>query len=141
MDGVIYRCRVKATDRVGDLVRWSWNWILARHGDLRLTERTIECGDWTIPYAVIDEAVLFEVHSTSGDFRMLRVKSRGKTYQFGLKSTSFWRYATDPCWSGEMPFPMGRGFTRLCPLLSRKQKLWALVAYGILFCGALFAIR
>jgi hypothetical protein len=110
---VVYRCKTKATDREGDRLRWSLNWAFARRGELRLTDVAIQCGDWTIPYAEIDDAVLLAVPMWFGTAYNLRVKSRGKTYNFALKSTSAWRWTLDPFWSGATPFPIRRETARI----------------------------
>ena len=106
MERTLYRCKVKATDREGDHLRWSLNWAFARRGELRLTDRAIHCGDWEIPYPEIDDAVLLAVPMRIGTSYNLRVKSRGKTYNFALRSTSAWRWRLDPYWLGGTPFPM-----------------------------------
>ena len=59
---VVYRCKTKVTDREGEHIRHSINWLFARRGELCLTDRAIECGDWTIRYAEIDDAVLRNPH-------------------------------------------------------------------------------
>lgn len=108
MERVIYRCKVKATDRERDQLRWSFNWSFARarRGELRLTDRAIQCGDWTIPYAEFDDAALLAVPMQFFTAYNLRVKSRGKTYNFALKSTSAWHWRLDPFWLGTLPFPL-----------------------------------
>ena len=90
MDEVVYRCPVKATNKEGDRLRWSINWAFARRGELRLTTTAIECGDWTIPYDKIDDAVLLCVPFKFGNASTLHIKSMGRTYQFQLRSISAW---------------------------------------------------
>jgi hypothetical protein len=106
MDRVIYRCKTKATDREGDLIRCSVNWLFARRGELRLTERAIECGDWRIPYEEIDDTVLLSIPMVWGTAYNLKIQSQGKTYQFQLKSISYWRSVIDAYWFGETPLPL-----------------------------------
>jgi hypothetical protein len=106
MERTLYRCKVKATEREGDQLRWSRNWAFARRGELRLTDRAIRCGDWTIPYLEIDDAALLVVPMKFFTAYNLRVKSQGETYTFALRSTSAWRWKLDPYWLGETPFPM-----------------------------------
>ena len=108
MGEVVYRCKTKATDRGGHHPRWSLNWAFARRGELRLTDLAIQCGDWTIPYAGIDDAVLLAVPTRFGTAYNLRVKARGKTYHFQLRSTSAWRWTLDSFWLGAIPFPIRR---------------------------------
>jgi hypothetical protein len=110
METTLYRCKVKATDREGDILRSSLNWAFARRGELRLTDRAIHCGDWYIPYTEIDDAVLLAVPLRIGTSCNLGVKSRGKTYNFALRSTSAWRWRLDPYWLRGTPFPMRQEF-------------------------------
>lgn len=110
---VVYRCKIKATDREGDHLRRSLNWAFARRGELRLTDRAIECGDWTIPYEEFDDAVLLALPTRFGTSYNLRVKSRGKTYHFQLRSTSTWRWTLDSFWLGTTPFPIRRETARI----------------------------
>lgn len=58
MGEIVYRCKTKATDREGDQFRPSLNWVFARSDELQLTTPGLECGDWVIAYAEIDDAVL-----------------------------------------------------------------------------------
>jgi hypothetical protein len=122
MGEVVYRCKTKATDREGDHIRWSVNWLFARRGELRFTERAIECGDWTILYAEIDDAVLLAIPTQWGTAHNLLIKSRGKTYQFQLKSTSLLRLVIDPYLLGETPFPLRRQTTYIGWRVSKAQE-------------------
>jgi hypothetical protein len=111
MERVIYRCMTKATDREGDVIRASFNSLFARRGELRLTGHAIECGDWTIAYAEIDDAVLLTISMRMWwVFRWtaytLKIKARGKTYLFQLPFISLWRSIIDPFWFGETPLPL-----------------------------------
>ncbi len=97
----IYTCFTKATTAEGEEIRRSMNWALARRAQLRVMPDALECGDWRIPYAEIDEGVLFRVPTALLiPAYVLRVKSKGKIWQFGLNPGKFWR--------GELPFPVTR---------------------------------
>ncbi len=113
MRDVIYRCKTKATDREGDTFRLSRNWYLARYYELRLTRRAIECGDWTIPYDEIDDAVLMAISPPYMLGYVLWVKSRGKNYQFRLFSTSPWWWELDRFWLAETALPLRRELVTL----------------------------
>jgi hypothetical protein len=113
MSEVIFRCKTKATDREGDRLRWSLNWAFARRGELRFTDLAIECGDWTIPYESIDDAVLLVFPTLLFTAYNIRVKSQRKTYNFQLKSTSGWGWKHDPFRVEEAPFPIRREFARI----------------------------
>lgn len=125
----IYRCKTKATDREGDLIRFSTNWAFARRGELRLTDRAIECGDWTIPYEDIDDAVLLAIATPWGTSHTLKIKFEGTTYQFQLKSTSSWRNVTDPFWLGETPLPLREETAYVDWRASKPLMQWLLWSY------------
>ncbi len=101
MTGPIHRCFTKATTAEGEEIRHSFHWVTARRGWLKVMPDALECGDWRIPYAEIDEAVLFSIRSAlliPG--YVLWVRSAGRTWQFGLNPGRFWK--------GELPFPVRR---------------------------------
>lgn len=89
----------KATIAEGDDLRYSFNWLVARRGILKVMPDALVCGNWRIPYEHIDDAVLFSIWSTLPGF-VLRVKSGGTVYQFGLN----W----NPFWKKELPFTVTR---------------------------------
>lgn len=105
MAELIHRCWTKATNEEGDEVRRSSNWVTARRARLHVTRDALVCGDWTIPYADIQEAVLFSVSQMLVPGYVLRVKAKGVTYQFGLNWGRFWER--------ELPFPVHREKARL----------------------------
>lgn len=105
MAELLRRCMTKATTAEGDDVRHSLNWVLSRRGTLKIYTDRMECGDWVIPYSDIDEAVLFRTRQLLIPGYVLRVKSRGVIYQFGLNPSRFW--------AGELPFPARREQVRL----------------------------
>jgi hypothetical protein len=113
MNDVVFSCNTKATDKEGDSFRISRNWYVAELDELRLTTRRIECGYWTIRYSEIDDAVLLAIYPAWILGYVLRVKSRGKTYQFRILSTSHWWWVLDPFWLGETPLPMRREVANL----------------------------
>lgn len=96
----LHRCLTKATTAEGEEIRHSLNWVVSRRAILKVMPDALVCGDWTIPYQDIEDAVLFSVWSTFVPGFVLRVKSRGKVYQFGLNWNPFWRR--------ELPFPVRR---------------------------------
>ncbi|MBM4032530.1 MAG: hypothetical protein FJ291_12195 [Planctomycetes bacterium] len=96
----LYSCLTKATTAEGEEIRFSLNWIVSRRGILRVMPDALVCGDWTIPYQDIDEAVLFSLWGLFVPGYVLRIRSRGRIYQFGLN----W----NPFWKRELPFPVRR---------------------------------
>jgi hypothetical protein len=107
MTGTVFECRTKATNREGNHIRFSWNWAFARRSKLVLTDESLICGDWTIPYQEIEDAILVSVRFL-GWARTLFVRWGGKTYQFQLKSESWWRQIIHPFWDGPLPFSVRR---------------------------------
>lgn len=105
MDEILHQCWTKATTAEGDDVRRSLSWVTARRARLRVTRHALVCGDWTIPYQEIQEAVLFSIYSIFIPGYVLRVKTKDVTYQFGLNWGRFWQ--------GELPFPVRRERRRL----------------------------
>lgn len=145
MDRIIHRCKTKATDRERDSVRFSFNWLFARRGELRLTECSIACGDWTIPYEEVEDAVLLAVPTRWWTDYNLKIRSRGKTYQFQLKSISYWRYLIDPFWFGETPLPLRYEVAcidwRASKLTLRLTFLWACLISTACLLLLIFLLR
>ena len=100
MADLLHRCMTKATTAEGHDIRCSLNWLLSRRGALKVFSDRLECGDWVIPYEEVDEAVLFQVRQLFIPCYVLRVKTRGRIYQFGLNPGRFWQ--------GELPLPVSR---------------------------------
>ena len=73
---------------------------VARRRLLKVFDDHFECGDWNIPYSAIDEAILFRTRQMLIPCYVLRVKSSGVIYQFGLNPGRFW--------SGALPFAVVR---------------------------------
>ncbi len=101
----LYKCMTKATTAEGEDLRHSFNWMMARRGFLKVMPDALVCGDWRILYEEIDEAVLFHVKAILLPGFVLRVRTKGKTYQFGLNWGSFWKK--------ELPFPVARETAKL----------------------------
>lgn len=101
----LHSCLTKATIEEGDDIRRSENWLMSRRARLKVMPDALVCGDWTIPYASIDDAVLFRTRNLFIPCYVLRVKADGKIYQFGLNPGRYW--------SGELPFSVRRERMRL----------------------------
>jgi hypothetical protein len=108
MSDVLFRTRTKATDREGDRVRSSFNWLFARRAALLVGRDALVCGDWRLPYAEFQRAALVTAQGEFGSGRILMVSCRGRVYQFQLRSESPWRYVPHPFWEGRLPFPVQR---------------------------------
>src|SRR5262245_53602550 len=115
MSDVIFRTRTKATDREGERIRSSLNWLFARRAVLVLGPDALTCGDWRLPYAEFESATLVTIPTAFGAARTLMVRCRGRTYQFQLPTESTWRVVTHPFWDGPLPFPVAREVRRPGP--------------------------
>lgn len=100
MGDMLHRCMTKATIAEGNDLRHSLNWALSRRAFLKVYPDRLECGDWIIPYHEMNEAILFRTRQLFIPCCVLRVKARGRIYQFGLNPGRFW--------AGELPFPTRR---------------------------------
>ena len=80
----IYKCWTKATNREGGTLRRSHNWITSRRAWFKIFTDRIECGDWNIPFAEIEEIVVYRVKQMLISFTVLQIEACGKTYQFGF---------------------------------------------------------
>lgn len=100
MSQLLHRCMTKATTAEGEDIRRSLNWVISRRGILKVYDDRLECGNWIIPYGEMDEAVLFRVRQMFIPGYVLRVKTQGKVYQFGLNPGRYW--------GGELPFDVAR---------------------------------
>ena len=107
MQQPIHTCMTKAVIADGDQLRIGPKWITARRAKLKLYDDRLQCGDWTIDYDDIREAVLasFRSHILRIPGYMLSVRTDKNTYHFGLNG---WGY-----WKGELPFPATRTESKL----------------------------
>ncbi len=107
MDQPLHSCMTKAVIADGDQLRTGPKWITSRRGRLKVYSDRLECGDWTIRYDDISEAVLSSFRSPILRIPgyVLAVRTHNDTYHFGLNG---WRY-----WKGDLPFPVTRQQTRL----------------------------
>lgn len=96
----IHSCMTKAIVADGDHIMPSAHWAVSRRGILKVFSDRLECGNWSIPYSEIEEAVL---HSGAGLLfpgYVLQVRTKDRTFHFGLNLGRFWR--------NELPFPVRR---------------------------------
>lgn len=107
MNQPIHTCVTKAVVADGDQLESGPQWLTARRARLKLFDDHLECGDWSIPYEDIHEAVLtsFRSHILQIPGYVLAVRTDSKTYHFGLNGFRFWE--------GELPFPVRRTKARL----------------------------
>ena len=107
MEEPLHTCVTKAVIAEGDQLQSGPKWIMSRRGRLKLFSDRLECGDWTVPYADIREAVLssFRSHILRIPGYVLAVRTDAETYHFGLNGWGFWR--------GDLPFPVTRKSAKL----------------------------
>lgn len=100
MSEPLFRCMTKGTTAEGDDIRHSLSWIFSRRGSLYVFADRLECGDWTIRYNEMQQAVLFRTRQLLIPCYVLRIKAHGRIYQFGLNPNRYWE--------GDLPFPATR---------------------------------
>ena len=127
MDNPLHSCMTKAVIGDGDQLRMGPKWITARRGLLKLYSDRLTCGDWTIPYDDIREAVLSSFRSPILRIPgyVLAVRTDNETYHFGLNGWQFWK--------GELPFPVKRNQTRLRMSLISILARIVLIGYALYF--------
>lgn len=103
---LLHRCMTKATTAEGDNIRRSLNWVTARRGLLKIYDDRLELGSWHLPYSDFDEAILFSIRQTFIPGYVLKIKTQGKIYQFGLNQNRFWKQQ-------DLPFPVERQTMKL----------------------------
>jgi len=74
-----------------DTAQYAMGWATARRSALILTAQELVCGDWVIPIASIQEAVLVQIAGGS----LLKISTTdGTHYQFGLQRNPDWEKQT-----------------------------------------------
>jgi hypothetical protein len=94
-----FRGMTKAVIHEGKVGR-GLHWVTARRALLKVRRDGLQCRDWFIPYDEIEEAVLHSVWPGFIPGYVLVVRAGGKTYQFGLNRSRFWKE--------DLPFPVHR---------------------------------
>ncbi|RYD22252.1 MAG: hypothetical protein EOP88_08825 [Verrucomicrobiaceae bacterium] len=102
---LLYRCMTKGVKDAPESFEYGASWVTARRGMLSVHQDRLECGDWTIPYSAISQAVLFKTSQMLIPCYILKVRTATDSYQFGLSGNKFW--------STDLPFPVTREKGRL----------------------------
>ena len=127
MEQTLHSCMTKAVIADGDQLQSGPQWITSRRARLKLYEDRLECGDWSIRYDDIRQAVLSSFRSpilrTPG--YVLAVRTDTETYHFGLNG---WRY-----WKGKLPFHVIRQKSKLRLSLLSFLARAVLIAYAAYF--------
>ena len=100
MSRLLHKCMTKAIIANGAHPGSSLRWATSRRAFLKVLTDRLECRDWVIPYDDLEEATLFHGAGLLFPAYVLRVRTKQRTYQFGLNP---WRY-----WRGPLPFPVTR---------------------------------
>lgn len=74
----------KATTRESGKPRRSGAWVTARRGWFKVFADRVECGDWKIPFAAVERAVLYTGRQFFIPVSVLELRSEDRTYQFGF---------------------------------------------------------
>ena len=101
----IHRCMTKSVKGASDQFEYGLSWVTSRRATLKVFEDRLECGDWKIPYAGIQRAILFETKQWFIPCYVLKVLTPDSAYQFGLNPNKFWK--------GDLPFIAEREKGRL----------------------------
>ena len=101
----IYRCMTKGVRGAAKAFEYDASWVTARRSFLSIFPDRLECGDWSIPYHTITQAVLFKTRQMFIPCYILKIKTGDSAYQFGLNGNKFW--------ATELPFPVVREKGRL----------------------------
>jgi hypothetical protein len=101
----IYRCMTKGVRGASEEFEYGMNWLTARRSFLSIFHDRLECGDWSIPYHTITQAVLFKTRQMFIPCYILKIRTEESAYQFGLNGNKVW--------AAELPFPVARETGRL----------------------------
>jgi hypothetical protein len=96
----IHCCMTKGVKGATDQFVYGLSWVSSRRAILKVFPEKLEYGDWNIPYAAIEQAVLLQTKQWFIPCYVLKVQAADSTYQFGLNSNKFWK--------GDLPFLVER---------------------------------
>jgi hypothetical protein len=119
---LLHKCWAKAIVAEGNIAGVALSWTMSRRGYLKIFDDQLRCGGWTIPYRDIEEAILFTGWGIFLPGHVLLVRTRKRSYKFGLNLGRFWK--------GELPFEVKRGGYRF-------RRSWTLIAVRIATLAAL----
>ena len=105
MSGLTYKSWCKATNSESGTPRYSANWLYSRRNWCKIFPNRVECDNWVIPVASIQDAVLFEAKQWFIPVYILVVTTSEHMYQFGFNP-----------WSkvgSHLPFPFRKERIRL----------------------------
>ncbi len=107
MEQPLHTCMTKAVIADGDQLQSGPQWIMSRRAFLKLYEDHLQCGDWSINYHDIRDAILasFRTPILRLPGYVLSIRTDSKTFHFGVNGWQFWQ--------GDLPFPVARTKSRL----------------------------
>lgn len=126
MSKVLHKCAVKATRQEASDIETPVNWAFSRRGFLNIKSDSLACGDWTVFYEDIDDAVLISIPWLFLKAYILKIKTSEKIYHFGLNPNSFW--------AKELPFSVKR------EAVDKKAGIIANVFRSIIFIWLFYAL-
>lgn len=101
----LYRCMTKGVRGASESFEYGLSWVTSRRAFLNVLPDRLACGDWSIPYPTITQAVLFQTRQMFIPCYILKLQTQDATYQFGLNGNKYW--------AGNLPFPVTRQTGRL----------------------------
>ena len=101
----IHRCMTKGVQGAAEQFEYGLSWVTSRRATLKVFPDRLECGNWTIPFSAIEQAVLFETKQWFIPCYVLKIRTADTAYQFGLNPGKFW--------GGDLPFEVERQKGRL----------------------------
>ena len=85
MERPLYTCMTKGTDRAEGTPQFGMHWAVSRRGRFKVYPDRVELGDWRIPFASVERAVLYRFpYLPFVSARVLELEAGGRTYQFGF---------------------------------------------------------
>jgi len=123
----LHQCMTKGVKGAAEEFERGMSWVTSRRGTLKLFQDRFECGNWTVSYEDLTDAVLFKTKQCFITCYILKLRTSDTTYQFGLNPNKYWE--------GELPFEVTRESGRLkysmLSLLSRLALLAVVIWYFI----------
>ena len=80
----IYKCLTKVTNKAAGTPSHSFNWVISRRGWFKIFTDRIECGNWKIPFAEVQEMLVYRGKQMLIPVTVLQIETSGETYQFGF---------------------------------------------------------
>jgi len=80
----VYRCWVKGTRRASNEKDRAGRWMTSRRAWLEVHADRVVCGDWVVPFADVDRAILHRGRTLLFPFTVLDLRTADAVLQFGM---------------------------------------------------------